>query len=109
MIHGPHYALDENNYSFFVAPDGPGIERVPSFLKWYEDNKITEHVFVVTNGDHKGEFGPKSICFEEVIPDELTPLAMAIPFQIISCRNCINAKIDTRYRPANRTSFAHLD
>lgn len=109
MIHGPHYALDENNYSFFVAPDGPGIERIPSFLKWYEDNKITEHVFVVTNGDHKGEFGPKSICFEEEIPDELTPLAMAIPFQIISCRNCINAKIDTRYRPANRTSFAHLD
>ena len=43
------------------------------------------------------------------ISDELTPLAMAIPFQIISCRNCINAKIDTRYRPANRTSFAHLD
>lgn len=109
MIHGPHYALDENNYSFFVAPDGPGIDRIPSFLRWYADNKVTDHVFVVTNGSHAGEFGEKSICFAEEIPDELTPLAMAVPFQIIACRNCINAKIDTRYRPANRTSFAHLD
>lgn len=109
MIHGPHYALDENNYSFFVAPDGPGIERVPSFLKWYEDNKVTDHVFVITNGDHAGEFGEKSICFEQDVPDELTPLVMVIPLQIMACRNCINAKIDTRYRPANRTSFAHLN
>ena len=34
---------------------------------------------------------------------------MVIPLQIMACRNCINAKIDTRYRPVNRTSFAHLN
>lgn len=109
MIHGPHYALDENNYTFFVAPDGPGIERIPVFLDWYEKNKVTEHVFVVTCGDHAGEFGERSICFDAKIPDELTPLVMVIPMQVMACRNCINAGIDTRYRPANRTSFAHLD
>lgn len=108
MIHGPHYALDESNYTFFVAPDGPGIERVPSFLAWYEENRVTEHVFVITNGDHAGEFGERSICFEGQIAPELTPLVMVIPLQIMACRNCINAGIDTRYRPANRTSFAHL-
>lgn len=109
MIHGPHYALDENNYTFFVAPDGPGIERIPSFLAWYADNKITDHIFVITNGGHAGEFGEKSICFREQIAEELTPLAMVIPLQVMACRNCINAGIDTRYRPADRTSFAHLD
>ena len=79
MIHGPHYALDESNYTFFVAPDGPGIERVPSFLAWYEENRVTEHVFVITNGDHAGEFGERSICFEGQIAPELTPLVMVIP------------------------------
>lgn len=108
MIHGPHYALDENNYSFFVAPDGPGIERIPDFLEWYADNKVTEHVFVITNGDHDGEFGEKSICFRGQVAEELSPLVMVIPLQIMACRNCINAGIDTRLRPANRTSFAHL-
>lgn len=106
MIHGPHYALDEDNFSFFVAPDGPGIERIPAFLDWYRQNEITEHVFVVTSGDH--DFGPKSLCFDAQIPEELSPIAMVLPFHIIGARNCITAHIDTAERPANRTSFAHL-
>ncbi len=110
MIHGPHYALDEENFSFFVAPDGPGIERVQRFVDWYRENKITEHLFVITSGADEivCGFGSKELRYDATIPVDLSPIVMVLPFHVIAARNCINADIDTAERPANRTSFAHL-
>lgn len=106
MIHGPHYALDSDNFTFFVAPDSPKADYVERFLDWYRDNEITSHVFVITTGGRS--FGSKDLSFSERVPEELSPILMVLPFHIIAARNCINAGIDTADRPANRTSFAHL-
>lgn len=109
MIHGPHYALDENTFVFFVAPSGEGLERIPVFLDWFKKNLITEHVFVITSGAHLGEFGDKALCLDGDFPEELSPVAMILPFYITAARNCIAAGINTRDKPANRIAFAHLD
>jgi glucosamine 6-phosphate synthetase-like amidotransferase/phosphosugar isomerase protein len=109
MIHGPHYALDEDTFVFFVAPSGECLKRIPVFLDWFKKNQITEHVFVITSGPHLGEFGGKSLCLGGDFPEELSPIAMILPFYIIAARNCISAGINTKDKPANRIAFAHLD
>ena len=72
-------------------------------------NQITEHVFVITSGAHLGEFGDKALCLDGDFPEELSPVAMILPFYITAARNCIAAGINTRDKPANRIAFAHLD
>jgi glucosamine 6-phosphate synthetase-like amidotransferase/phosphosugar isomerase protein len=109
MIHGPHYALDAETFVFFVAPAGEGLERIPVFLDWFKKNQITDHVFGITSGPHLGEFGDKTLCLTGDFPEELSPIAMILPFYITAARNCIAAGINTRDKPANRIAFAHLD
>lgn len=106
MIHGPQMAFDEDTYVFLVASDEAEFERVALFKRFFEENRITEHVFIITN--RQMELGEKDLFLDFDIPAELSPLAFTLPFQVIAARNCIECGIDTSKRPPNRKSFAHI-
>ena len=53
MIHGPQMAFDEDTYVFLVASEEKELERVPRFIQFFEENHITEHVFVITANEMK--------------------------------------------------------
>ena len=106
MIHGPQMAFDEDTYVFLVASEEKELERVPRFIQFFEENHITEHVFVITANERK--LKEKDLCFYAPIPAELSPLVFTLPFQIMAARNCIAVGIDTAKRPKNRKAFAHI-
>ena len=106
MIHGPQMAFDEDTYVFLVASEEKELERVPRFIQFFEENHITEHVFVITANEMK--LKEKDLCFYAPIPAELSPLVFTLPFQIMAARNCIAVGIDTAKRPKNRKAFAHI-
>lgn len=106
MIHGPQMAFDEDTYVFLVASDEAEWERFPRFVRFFEENQITEHVFVITAGDWKGK--ERDLCYSVPLPNDLSPLVFTLPFQIMAARNCIAVGIDTAKRPKNRKAFAHI-
>ncbi len=106
MIHGPQMAFDEETFVFLVASGETEFARVPLFVRFFAENHITEHVFVIT--DREMELGEKDLYLDFDIPVWLSPLAFTLPFQIIAAKNCIACGIDTAKRPANRKSFAHI-
>lgn len=106
MIHGPQMAFDEDTYVFLVASEEKEFERVPRFIRFFEENHITEHVFVMTANEMKLQ--EKDLCFYAPVPVELSPLVFTLPFQIMAARNCIAVGIDTAKRPQNRKAFAHV-
>lgn len=106
MIHGPQMAFDQNTYVFLVASNEAEFQRVALFKRFFEENHVTEHVFIIT--DQKMELGEKDLFLDFDIPVELSPLAFTLPFQVIAARNCIECGIDTSKRPPNRKSFAHI-
>lgn len=106
MIHGPQMAFDQDTYVFLVASGEAEFERVALFKRFFEENRITEHVFIIT--DRQMELGERDLFLDFDIPVELSPLAFTLPFQVIAARNCIECGIDTGRRPPNRKSFAHI-
>ena len=106
MIHGPQMAFDQDTYVFLVASNEAEFERVALFKGFFQENHITEHVFIIT--DRQMELGENDLYLDFDIPVELSPLAFTLPFQIIAARNCEACGIDTSRRPPNRKSFAHI-
>lgn len=106
MIHGPQMAFGRDSYVFLVASDEAEFGRVPLFTKFFAENHVTGHVFVITGREM--ELGEKDLYYDFEIPAELSPLVFTLPFQVIAAKNCIEAGIDTGKRPANRKSFAHV-
>lgn len=80
MIHGPQMAFDEDTYVFLVASEEKELERVPRFIQFFEENHITEHVFVITANEMK--LKEKDLCFYAPIPAELSPLVFTLPFRL---------------------------
>lgn len=106
LIHGPNMAFDEDTYIFIVAGKEKEFERIPLFINYFKSNEISEHVFVISNGNR--EYSKKD-CFINVdILEDLSPLIYTLVFQITAARNCIAAGIDTSKRPPRRRAFAHI-
>ena len=105
MIHGPQMAFNSDMWIFLIASRGAEYVKIPLFLKFFRDNQITEHLFVITDGD-VGESN-KDIHFVPIIEEDLSPLFYILPFQIMAARNCIAAGIETSVMPAYRRAFAH--
>ncbi len=106
MIHGPQMAFDNDTYVFIVAGDGIEFSRLPLFYKWFDENEVTEHLFIISTKDTKHSY--KDCLIKGRVNEDLSPLVYTIPFQIMSARNCIEVGIDTSVRPARRKAFAHI-
>lgn len=106
MIHGPQMAFDSDTYVFIVAGQGVEFDRLPLFYKWFDDNEVTEHLFVISALNIK--HSDKDCIINAHVNEDLSPLAYTIPFQIMSAKNCIEVGIDTAVRPARRKAFAHI-
>lgn len=107
MLHGPQMAFDQDTYVFLVASDEAEFERAAMFYQFFEENHVTDHVFIITNRQMK--LREKDLLLDFDIPVELSPLAFVLPFQVIAAKNCIECGIDTSHRPPGRKSFAHMD
>ena len=106
LIHGPNMAFDEDSYIYIVAGKEKEFERIPLFTNYFKSNEITEHVFVISNGDR--EYGEKDCHINVDILEDLTPLIYTLVFQITAARNCIAIGVDTSKRPPRRRAFAHV-
>ena len=82
------------------------FERIPLFTNYFKSNEITEHVFVISNGDR--EYSEKDCHINVDILEDLTPLIYTLVFQITAARNCIAIGVDTSKRPPRRRAFAHI-
>jgi glucosamine 6-phosphate synthetase-like amidotransferase/phosphosugar isomerase protein len=106
MIHGPQNAFNDKDFIFLLASKEVEYQRVPLFPKWIADNQITDHVFVITDGDMA--ISSKGLRLPAMAQEDLCPLYFTLVFQITAARNCLAVGIDTSVRAAHRKAFAHI-
>ena len=105
LIHGPNMAFEDDTYVFFVASNEVELKRMPLFINWFKENKVSEHVFVFSDKMEVAE--KRDLKFKTPIFEDLSPLVYTLCFQIMAARNCINVGYDTSVRRPNRQAFAH--
>lgn len=106
MIHGPQNAFNDKTFVFIVASKEAEYDRVPLFIKFFDDNQITDHLFIITDGQLA--VSEKGLKIRKPALEDLSPLYFTLPFQILSARNCIACGIDTSVRTPHRKAFAHI-
>lgn len=105
LIHGPQMAFEDSTYIFIVASNEKELERIPLFVNWFDENEVTEHVFVISD-QYKGKT-KKDLHFSTSIFEDLSPIVYTLPFQIMAARNCIAVGYDTSTCRPKRKAFAH--
>lgn len=105
LIHGPHMAFEDYTYIFIVASNELTIERIDQFTNWFKENKVTDHLFVIS--DSRNSNNDKDLNFTKEIFDDLSPIVYTLPFQIMAAENAIAYGYDTSTRRKNRIAFAH--
>lgn len=107
LLHGYEMAFDSNQYIYLIISNGPEkalANKCLDFLK-----QITKHLFVITDQDIKFIPEAKVLKVPSLDIDELSPLNLIIPFQVIASRNCEAIGYDTSKYPLTIESFAHFD
>ena len=90
FMHGPYLELSKEHTVFFLSCRGKGAHRVDELFKF--TGTIAEATFCVTN-QFCGMNKEKLLILEAKAEEEMMPLVMAMPIQIVTYNLCRDLKI----------------
>ena len=100
FMHGPNLELTNEHTVFFINTKGK-VEKHLTDLKEYVE-KITDKSYMITHGSQST--GTKEISINHNIDEEISPLFMAIPFQMIAylLAGDLNIDLSDEDRPVDK-------
>ncbi len=80
FMHGPNLELTEKHTVFFINTIGKAEKRMMDLIEYV--SKITENCYLITHGKISGN--PKALHIDHTVNEDVSPLFMAIPFQLLA-------------------------
>ncbi|MDA1477864.1 SIS domain-containing protein [Bacillus changyiensis] len=81
-MHGPYLEVNDSHGLFFIQTNSTLAKRSDRLQQYF--HSYTEHCFTITNSSHQSNEKTLALCIE--VDELMSPLIMAIPFQILSYR-----------------------
>lgn len=103
LIHGYEMAFDGTHYIFMIVAKGPEFANIEKFRNFFDD--LTPHHFVISMEEQR--YRDHDLYLHVTMCNELTPIALILPFQLMAARNCEAIGYDTSVYPHPRRSFSH--